>query len=337
MKARTREIIKTVTPGRIWNFILLKSSYRLSILLRRPIHWGTPIAASIEPTTACNLRCPQCPSGLRQFTRPTGNLAVSMNSKILDEAGKNLQYINYYFQGEPFIHPDFLNLVKEARERNIYVVTSTNAHFISPETAEKIVRSGLSEIIISIDGLTQESYEKYRIAGKLEKVIEGTRNLVEARKRLGAKNPHIVFQFLVVRYNENEIETLHQLAEEIGVDEVRLKTVQVYDFETGNDLIPENDQYSRYKKDKNGKYVLKNAFKNQCWRMWSSCVFTWDGKVVPCCFDKDAKHQMGSVSEGNFDSIWKSSVYFGFRKKVLKSRQEIEICKNCSEGSKIWV
>ena len=295
------------------------------------------MALSIEPTTTCNLKCPQCPSGLRQFTRPTGNLDLDLNERILNQVGNQLQYINYYFQGEPFIHPQFFDLVTAARKRNIYVATSTNAHFISPGVAEKVIQSDLSELIISIDGLTQESYEKYRINGKLEKVLEGTRNLVAAKKKLGASAPILVFQFLVVRYNETEIDQLYKLAEELGVDEVRLKTVQIYDFETGNDLIPENTDYSRYRKSEDGRYVLKNKFKNKCWRMWSSCVFTWDGTIVPCCFDKDAKHKMGDLKTQDFRSIWKSAIYQEFRSTVFKDRKAIEICKNCSEGSQVWV
>lgn len=337
MKLRTKEILKTATFGRAWNIFLLKTSFHLSNLIRKPIHWGTPIAASIEPTTTCNLKCPQCPSGLRQFTRPTGNLDLELNERILDQAGKSLQYVNYYFQGEPFVHPRFLKLVKAARKRNIYTVTSTNAHFISPETAEKIVESDLNEIIISIDGLEQDTYEKYRINGKLSKVLEGTKNIIAAKRKLNRKNPITVFQFLVVSYNEHEIEALHQLAADLGVDEVRLKTVQVYDFETGNDLLPKNEKYSRYKRDKDGKYALKNQFKNQCWRMWSSCVFTWDGAIVPCCFDKDAIHKMGDLKTDDFRAVWKSAIYSNFRKQLLKNRQAIEICKNCSEGSKIWI
>lgn len=337
VNARQRQILKTATTKRIWNLFLLKASYHISAILRRPIHWGKPMAISIEPTTACNLNCPQCPSGLRQFTRPTGNLNTTVNTRILDEVGSQLQYLNYYFQGEPFIHPQFLDLVKEARSRNIYVVTSTNAHFISPEKAKQIVASDLSEIIISIDGMKQESYEKYRVKGQLEKVIEGTKNLIAAKKELKRTNPHVVFQFLVVKYNENEIDKLHQLAKELGVDEVRLKTVQVYDFKTGNDLLPTNEKYSRYKQLKSGEYVLKNQFKNKCWRMWSSCVFTWDGSVVPCCFDKDAQHKMGTVTQTSFDQIWREGIYQSFRQDILKTREEIEICKNCSEGSKVWV
>jgi radical SAM protein with 4Fe4S-binding SPASM domain len=337
LSRRNIELIRLATLGRAWNFFKLKSSFHLSTLLRKPIHWGMPIAVSIEPTTACNLRCPQCPSGLRQFTRPTGNLKKDTNKKILDDLGKNLQYINYYFQGEPFINPDFLTLVKEARKRKIYVLTSTNAHFISIKNADEVVTSGLSELIISIDGTSQETYEDYRIEGDLAKVIEGTKNIVAAKKKANSRFPVITFQFLVTKKNEHQIDELNTIAQSLGVDNVTLKTIQVYDFETGNDLIPNNDKYSRYKKTAEGSYKLKNKYKNSCWRSWSSCVFTWDGGVVPCCFDKDASHKMGDIKVSSFKDIWKQDIYKDFRKQILKSRAQIEICKNCSEGSKIWV
>lgn len=337
MNSRNKAILKTITFRRVINLFALRLSYFLSTLFKKEIHWGTPAAVSIEPTTACNLRCPQCPSGLRQFTRPTGNLKPEVNHLILDRFGKNLQHINYYFQGEPFINPDFLNLVREARKRNIYVVTSTNAHFISAETAKKIIDSGLSEIIISIDGTSQETYEKYRIEGQLEKVLEGTKHLSEAKAALKASNPIITFQFLVVRYNEHQIDDLYALAKKYNVDRVTLKTVQVYDFENGNDLIPENEKYSRYVKTSSGKLVLKNEFKNSCWRSWSSCVITWDATLVPCCFDKDAQHAFGNLKNQSVKEVWKNQIAKKFRQQILRDRQEIEICKNCSEGSKIWV
>jgi radical SAM protein with 4Fe4S-binding SPASM domain len=295
------------------------------------------MAVSIEPTTACNLRCPQCPSGLRQFTRPTGNLKKSTNQKILDGLGKNLQFINYYFQGEPFINPHFLDLVKEARKRNIYVLTSTNAHFISKEAADNIIESGINEVVISIDGTTQEAYENYRVEGELQKVIDGTKHLVQAKKKYSSKLPLVTFQFLVSKQNEHQIEAVKKLGTEIGVDRVNLKTIQIYDYENGNDLIPENEKYSRYKKLEDGSYQLKNKYRNSCWRMWSSCVITWDGRVVPCCFDKDAKHKMGEMTKSDFKEIWKSDVYYQFRNQVFRDRKQIEICKNCSEGSKIWI
>ncbi len=335
--SRYADIFKTITPKRLFNYTLLKTSFYLSRLLKKPIHWGSPIAISIEPTTACNLKCPQCPSGLRQFTRPTGNLKPNVNQNILNQLGKHLQYINYYFQGEPFINPHFLDFVKQGRQKNIYVLTSTNAHFIDEDTAKNVVKSELNELVISIDGTTQETYSNYRVDGELNKVIEGVKNMVKAKKQLKSKYPIITLQFLVTQQNEHQINEIKSLKNTLGADNLNLKTIQVYDFENGNPLLPSNERYSRYKKDKNGKFKLKNKMSNHCWRMWSTCVFTWDGKIVPCCFDKDAQHQMGVLNKNDFKTIWKSDVYQKFRQDIIKDRQSIDICSNCSEGSKIWL
>ncbi|MDC3209632.1 radical SAM protein, partial [Chitinophagales bacterium] len=217
--------------------------------MNRVIQWGLPFNISIEPTTSCNLGCPECPSGLKSFTRDTGTLSVDFYNKFLHEVQRDLIYLYFYFQGEPYLHPDFLSLVKAASEKNIYTVTSTNAHFLSPRKATETVQSGLDRILISIDGASQETYESYRKGGKLAKVIEGTKNLVKAKSQLNSSTPHIIIQFLVVKPNEHEIPEILQLGKDLGVDEVKLKTAQVYDFKNGNELIPSIEQYSRYRKN----------------------------------------------------------------------------------------
>ncbi|MFN8310515.1 MAG: SPASM domain-containing protein [Chitinophagales bacterium] len=321
---------------KLWNAAVVMASFYASKWTKKPIQWGVPFTISIEPTTTCNLGCPECPSGLKSFTRATGQLSGSFYSELLDELGDKLLYLYFYFQGEPYLHPQFLELVQQAASKGIYTVTSTNAHFLTKRKAEETVTSGLDRILISIDGTTQQVYEQYRVNGKLEKVLEGTRNLVEARRRLGSKTPHIIFQFLVVRPNEHQIEEVKRMGKAIGVDEVKLKTAQVYDFENGNPLIPTIEQYSRYKKMPDGKYALKNNLENHCWKLWHSCVITWDGKVVPCCFDKDAQYRLGDLNSHSFQTIWQSELYQSFRKRILRSRKEIDICTNCSEGTKVW-
>lgn len=292
---------------------------------------------SIEPTTACNLGCPECPSGLKQFTRPTGKLNLDLHKEMIDQLKKSVFYINYYFQGEPFLHPNFLDLIIEAKRNKIYTATSTNAHFIDEKKAEEIVASGLDRLIISIDGLTQATYENYRVHGKLNKVIEGTKHLLAAKKRMNSSTPHLIFQFLAVKPNEHEIPEVFKLGKEMNIDEVRIKSAQLYDYENGNPLMPENEKYSRYKLQANGTYKLKYKTGNHCWRMWSSSVLTWDGKVVPCCFDKDAKHVLGSLENRSFTEIWNDKQYVAFRQAVFRGRNQIDICKNCSEGAKVWV
>lgn len=332
-----KQIFKHLTLFRIWNISLLYLSFLFSRFLKKSILWGKPFSVSIEPTTACNLSCPECPSGLKSFSRPTGKLALDTNKKLLNQLGKQLFYINYYFQGEPFLHPQFLDLIREAKKYSIYTATSTNAHFISKEKANEIVASGLDRLIISIDGTTQKTYQTYRIDGVLEKVIEGSKNMVAAKLKANSSTPHLIFQFLVVKPNEHQVDEVFDLAKRIGVDEVRLKTAQIYDYINGNELIPENEKYARYVKKSDGTYRLKAETGNHCWRMWSSCVLTWDAKVVPCCFDKDASIQLGSVLVEDFNQIWKSKKYSNFRSQILTGRNKIDICKNCSEGSKVWI
>ncbi len=297
---------------------------------------GFPISMAIEPTTSCNLRCPECPSGLRQFTRPTGMLNPSFFEQTIDTVYKELIYLTFYFQGEPYLNPHFLAMVRYASDKGIYTSTSTNAHYLDKEQAIKTVESKLDKLIISIDGTTQDTYQQYRIGGQLQKVIEGTKNIIWAKNSLKSRTPYVVFQFLVVRPNEHQINDVQKMAKDLGVDEVVFKTAQIYNYTNGNTLIPENIEYSRYKKNIDGTYSIKNKLLNQCWRMWSSSVVTWDGLVVPCCFDKDASHKMGDLKKETFKSLWKSTKYQHFRQSILKSRQEIDICKNCSEGTKVW-
>jgi radical SAM protein with 4Fe4S-binding SPASM domain len=264
-------------------------------------------------------------------------LDQSFFKKTIDEIYQELLYLIFYFQGEPFLNPNFLEMVQYAHEKNIYTATSTNAHYLTDAKAKATVESGLDRLIISIDGTTQDVYEKYRIGGNLEKVMDGAKNIVKWKKALNSKTPFVFFQFLVVKPNEHQIEAIKKLGAEIGVDQVRFKTAQVYDFENDpHQLVPTIDKYSRYKTGKDGKRQVKSGLSNHCWRLWHANVISWDGIVVPCCFDKDAMHQLGNLHNQSFKELWNNQNYQQFRKELSKSRKNIDICSNCSEGLTVW-
>lgn len=339
MAIYTKDILNFVsklTLRRLLNVGKLFSSYYVTKWTGKATQWGLPMTISIEPTTACNLRCPECPSGLRAFSRPIGNLKQDFFRKTIDELHKQLIYLIFYFQGEPYINPGFLDMVKYAKDKGIYTITSTNGHFLNDANAKKTIESGLDRMIISVDGTTQETYENYRKEGNLESVLQGARNIVKWKKAMNSATPHTIFQFLVVKPNEHQIDEIYRIAEEIGIDEVKLKTAQVYEYEQGNDLIPTIEKYSRYKKNTDGTYSVKNKLLNHCWKLWHACVITWDGLVVPCCFDKDAQHRLGDMKDKPFQEIWQGEDYDKFRKQLLKGRDQIDICKNCTEGCKVW-
>lgn len=324
------------TFRRAGNMARIFRSYHASRATRVPEMKGLPVSISIEPTTSCNLRCPECPSGLRSFTRPTGMLDPVLFQKIIDELAPTLSYLTFYFQGEPYLHPRFLDMVSYAAGKGIYTATSTNAHYLNEETALNTVRSGLDRLIISIDGTTQEAYQSYRVGGSVEKVLRGAENVILAKKRLNSYTPHVVFQFLVVGPNEHQIPHVQRLAKQVGVDQVALKTAQIYDYEKGSPLIPKQQRYSRYKQNNDGSWSVKNALADHCWKMWHSCVVTWDGKVVPCCFDKDGHFVLGDLRKNSFADIWRGEPYQEFRAQLLSSRSDIEMCRNCTEGARVF-
>ena len=339
MFARAKDALewgRCATPRRLRNAAALWASYQRAKRTKAPRIGALPFSVSFEPTTACNLRCPECPSGLRSFTRPTGNLKQDLFTRVIDELAPDLWALTFYFQGEPFINPGFLDMVRYAHGKGLYTATSTNAHFLDDGKAEATVRSGLSRLIISLDGTTQETYAQYRREGELDKVIAGTRNIIAWKRRLKSRTPHVVFQFLVVKPNEHQIPEARKLAHELGVDELWLKTAQIYAPKDDHPLIPLQDKYARYRRNASGVWEVKNKLEDNCWKMWHSCVITWDGRVVPCCFDKDAHHVLGDLRAQSFRELWQSDAYNDFRRSLLHSRSSIEMCRNCSEGSPVW-
>jgi radical SAM protein with 4Fe4S-binding SPASM domain len=332
----TFTLASKLNPNRVANAWKIWRSYHQSFKAKKAQINGFPISISIEPTTSCNLRCPECPSGLRSFTRPTGQLSTEAFAHFLSQIEKHLIHLTFYFQGEPFLNPDFLEMVKLASRKKLYTTTSTNAHFLNQETARKTVDSGLNRLIISIDGASQETYTAYRVGGKLEKVLQATQNVVLQKQKRNRKDLSVIWQFLVVKPNEHEIGEIKKMAKRYGVDHVMFKTAQIYDYKHGSELIPTQDRYSRYRKVGENNYVIKNEWENKCWKMWHSCVITWDGQVIPCCFDKDATHSFGNLHEQPFEDIWNSETYNNFRNALLQSRSSIDICQNCSEGLNVW-
>ena len=324
--------LEKLTIRKTINYLKLVVSYYLSVISTKPIHWGMPLGISIEPTNNCNLFCKECPTGTQTLTRKKGNIETVIYEKIIDELHSYLTNIILYFQGEPYLNKSLFKMISYANSKNIYTSTSTNAHFLDKENAIKTIKSGLDNLIISIDGTSQRVYENYRVGGNLEKVLQSTKNILEAKKNLKSKTPFVIFQFLVFKTNEHQISDIKNLSNELSVNGLQLKSAQIYNYKNDSSLIPSINKYSRYKKDKNDNYSIKSKLKNRCWRMWTNPVITISGDVIPCCFDKDAEFIMGNINENTFKEIWGSEKYQNFRKKIFTSRKNIEMCRNCTEG-----
>jgi radical SAM protein with 4Fe4S-binding SPASM domain len=222
-------------------------------------------------------------------------------------------------------------MIKYAHEAGILTSTSTNGQLINEKIAAEIVLSGLDKIIISIDGTSQEVYEKYRIGGKLELALESIRHIQNWKNKTKSFTPLIEIQFIVLKHNEHQINEVKKMAKDLNVDFLKLKTAQLYDFKNGHASIPSLRKYSRYKKNNMGEFVIKSRLKNHCWRMWAGAVVTIKGEILPCCFDKIGEHTFGNISSNSFLSVWQNKKAHDFRKAVLNNRKLLDICKNCSE------
>jgi radical SAM protein with 4Fe4S-binding SPASM domain len=306
-------------------------SYLMSSLARKPFISGMPVSVSAELTNLCNLRCPECASGSEIIKRGRGFMDIELYKKLIYELSPYLYYINLYFQGEPMMHPQFFSFTSLLG--NINTVVSTNGHFLSPENSEKLAVSGLKKLIVSLDGMDQEVYSVYRRNGDFGKVVTGIKNVASAIDRHNS-SLKLEIQFLVNRHNEHQIQKAGRFAKEVGA-RLKLKSMQI-SSQDAEKWMPAGRKFRRYK-ESDGRYVIKSSLPDRCMRLFFNPVIAWDGKVIPCCFDKDAEFVMGDLNNESFMSIWNGPRYTEFRKKILTGRNRINICRNCTSGMNITI
>ncbi len=309
------------------NALMSGYSFLHSTMWGKALIYGMPAAISAELTNHCNLQCPECASGSGLMKRERGFMDIKLFSNVINELGPYLYNINLYFQGEPMLHPEFFSFLDHSGISGITV--STNGHFLTEENSEKLVSSGLKKLIVSLDGMDQKAYLQYRRNGDFNKVVTGINNVLAARSKFSS-SLKLEIQFLVNRFNEHQVGRVRQFARERGVS-LKLKSMQVINSDSAGEWMPSTRKYSRYFK-KNEGYVIKSTLPDRCSRLWFNPVITWDGKVLPCCFDKDADYIMGDLNLNSFREIWHGSVYTEFRKRVLAGRNKISMCRNCTAG-----
>ena len=324
-------LIRYFSLKKTGNFFRLIISYIFSIIGIQLIRNRMPFFMSVEIANYCNLHCPECPVGKNENpTAKPKNFEINLYKTLVDQLKPTLAHIILYFQGEPFLSNKLAEFIQIAHHAKIYTSTSTNGQFLHKNNVNEIVLSGLDRIIVSIDGATQDVYETYRIGGNLNKAMHGIKELVAAKRELKSATPSIEIQFLVLKTNEHQMVEMKRLAKSLGVDKLTFKSAQLYDFENGNDLIPTNNKYSRYRKSKDGKFRLKGNQPNRCWRMWSGSVVNVNGEILPCCFDKKSENSFGNINENSFVACWHSKKASDFRGKILQNRKQFDMCRNCT-------
>jgi len=307
----------------------------LSLRWRRTRVLGKPFFLMIEPTNACNLRCPLCPTGRGTLGRRTTFLRLELFRKCIDELAPYLIEVNVSNYGEPMMHRDLPEMIAYAKATGARVAIGCNAHFLNAESARGLVESGLDQVYVSFDGVDQEAYEKYRVRGDFEKVVEGVKVLLAQREALGRTNPSVELQFLVMKHNEHQIEAFRKMAGKLGADRRIIKPVSfnVADWDdpgtrkTFGEFFPENEEYRVYRQE-GDQWHWKRDGLAFCTAAWRSITVLADGSIVPCCRDPRGHYTMGNVADGVV-KVWNNERFRGFRRSMIEQRDKMPICKIC--------
>ena len=292
---------------KLFNVLRIEAQLRFG---RRKV-WGMPFEWEIDTTNICQLKCPLCHTGLGTIHRDKGTMHFDTYTKTIDQIKDYCVWLSLYSWGEPFLNRRIHEFVAYAHQKNIATIISTNLNKpLTEEMAENIIKSGLDVMIVSLDGVTQEVYEKYRVGVILQRVLDNVKLLVEKKRELGYTTPYMEWQFIVMRQNEHEMEEAKQLAAEMGVDAVIFKNV---DFPHGMDDL---EEAQRWLPKEHPEYLREQTFFKpyhedglRCWRLWRSAVVNWDGGLAPCCYLTDKSEDFGDVNANSIKEIWNAQDY----------------------------
>jgi radical SAM protein with 4Fe4S-binding SPASM domain len=283
--------------------------------------------------------------------RELGHMELSLFKRLLDEAGRYALLLLLWDWGEPFVNPAIYEMIAYAKGSGLKVVSSSNGHVFADETeARKLVQSGIDSIVIAVDGITQDTYERYRRSGRLETALTGVRNLVLQKRTLAWETPLINLRFLVMAHNEHEIPRLKDLAQALDIDVLSIKTLNPYaddmyaehrdeQQEFYDSFIPDTERYERFTTVDEGKGPHRVRRNPPCKNLWNAPTVHWDGTVCSCTYDYNERQAFGDLKETSFRDIWFGERSRRLRREFRSNWEGLQLCRNCSyayEGGSCW-
>ena len=284
-----------------------------------------PKMLSIEPTARCNLNCPFCLVGQQNSLESTehdllprgmGDMEWNLFEKFVKDAVDfGIEKLQLHFQGEPLLYKKFPEMVKVAKIAGLKTQAFTNGLPLTEDKADKIIKAGLDHLRFSVDGATQKTYELNRVGGEFDKVYRNMEMMVKRKKKWNS-DIDLMWQFIALRNNEHEIETVRKMAQAIDIP-IFVKTFA----ESVPELVPKNPELRRKLNIKPCTDIYRNTF-----------VF-YTGEVVVCCYDLKGEYVVGDLRRQTLEEVWTSEKYQYIRYRINNAERnpdaEPEICKNC--------
>jgi radical SAM protein with 4Fe4S-binding SPASM domain len=306
------------TPQKFFNFILNK----LETKLKKVRLSSMPINITIGVSEICNLNCPGCPTGAKIGGSTERKLLSFEQFKyIFDQVKKYVLNINLFFLGESFLNKEIFLMIGYATANRCGVTIHSNFNIFNEEMAEKAIKNKLTHISLSIDGVTQEVYEKYRKGGNLANVFKNIEILVKKKRDMKSLLPFLTWQFLYFPHNVHEIGLARQKAKELGVNSFE-------SFPGNLDNIGKFGILKNYNLF-NGKLDIITA--NFCNDLWGSLLVHSDGSVVPCCHGFRKKDVFDNVFEKSLKEIRNNNDFMSLRKMIRTGRIGESVRYPCAE------
>ena len=326
-------------PGKLWHHTLLE----IDQLLRLSKVPALPSTLDIEPNNYCNFKCPHCQ--VTHWDKPRVNLDVERLAILLKQI-PHLMRIKLQGMGEPLLNKHLIPMLQVIEARGIKTEIISNGSVMTDAIRDGLLNQS-TDITFSIDGATEEVFEKVRVGSSFKKVIENIKKISEQRlektNSLQARTvvtkdnvmqlseivrlvsslrlDKLTFQLVLNSWAKNDMEKINS-HKRIAMDngfESHIKQAQATAEQLGLALdITSDDKYSRQRK---------------CNWPWKSAYIASNGDVVPCCILADSDTvKMGNVFEQDFKEIWNSESYQTLRKQI-RDHELPQFCKNCYQDA----
>lgn len=288
-----------------------------------------PVHVSIEPSNTCNAACPVCETGKREMSRPKGQLDFNAYKALIDQIWPTTTSLMYYFMGEPFLNRHSYDMIRYARQKNIFVETCTNGDLAD---AKGIIYSDVNQISFQLGGMDNKTHQIYRINSNLDKIHRNLYELIEERRKNPSSNVQVEVGFIVMRHNEHQVPEFLKWAKEIGVHKANVIDPCVRNMMEAHAYLPKDKKYWFYDEEAYERGILKPKHlpNNECVWIWNSIQLNWNGDAVPCCRDPLGSNIFGNVFNDGFKKVWNGEKARSFRNKILTQQGKVNICKLCS-------
>lgn len=272
--------------------------------------------AQIETINMCNLRCKMC--SLPEMTRKKTIMDMDLFKKIIDDAAESgIKKIWLNLFGEPLLDPLIFSRIKYAKSKSLYAGFNSNGTLLSADKAERLLETGLDEVIFSIDGALKETYERIRVGASFNEVKANIINTIEMRNKAGYQNPAIKVHFVIQKDNFNEIAEFNSfwtgIADSISTEMAFPISEKVKDLS----LLKRTKQRYTY----------------PCPNIFSHLTVLSDGMVPLCCVDFNGQIIIGDLNVQTITEVWNSGTFKNLRELHLAGKgAQIKLCRetNCS-------